>query len=146
MSARPRGRIVAAALAIPLVISLAGCSEGDKNKAKEAAKAVCPSTITQSASTPLPADVPSPGGTVYDYNSQGKTQFWFAAIDGTPDQLASLRDAYNTTLTGKGYKIDGHDQEPGAEAEAEFSGVHEGTTQFIPLCSGKVRVRIKLTS
>jgi len=145
MSAGPRGRLVAAALAVPLVVALAACDDEEK-KAKEAATAPCPSTITQTASTPLPSDVPSPGGTVYDYNSQGKTQFWFVAIDGTPDQLESLRDTYNTTLTGKGYKIEGHDQEDGAEAESEFSGAHEGTTQFIPLCTGKVRVRIKLTS
>ena len=146
MSAGPRGRMVAAALAVPLILALASCSDGDKDKAKAAASATCPSNITQTASTPLPSDVPSPGGTVYDYNTQGKTQFWFVAIDGSPDQLASLRDTYNTTLTGKGYKIDGTDQEAGAEAEAEFGGAHEGSTQFIPLCSGKVRVRIKLTS
>src|SRR3954470_3116227 len=145
MSARPRGRFLAAALALPLVITLAAC-DNDKANAKKAAGTPCPATISQTASTPLPADVPSPGGTVYESNSQGKTQFWFAAIDGTPDQLVSLRDSYNTQLTGKGYTIKGHDQEGGAEAEAEFSGPHEGTTQFIPLCSGKVRVRIKLTS
>ena len=146
MSAGPRGRIVAAALAVPLILALAACSDGDKKKANDAAKAACPSSISQTASTALPSNVPSPGGTVYSYNRQGKTQFWFAAIDGTPDQLASLRDAYNTTLKGQGYKIGGTDQEKGAEAEAEFSGAHDGTTQFIPLCSGKVRVRIKLTS
>lgn len=145
MSATPRARFLAAATAVPVVLALAACDNQEK-KAKAAAKAVCPSTINQTASTALPSDVPSPGGTVYDYNSQGKTQFWYAAIDGTPDQLESLRDTYNSTLTGKGYKIDGHDQEHSAEAEAEFSGPHDGTTQFIPLCSGKVRVRIKLTS
>jgi hypothetical protein len=145
MSAGPRGRFIAAALAVPLVIALAACDDEEK-KAKEAASAPCPSNISQTASTPLPSDIPSPGGTVYDYNSQGKTQFWFVAIDGGPDQLESLRDTYNTTLTGKGYTIKHTDQEDGAEAEAEFSGAHEGTTQFIPLCSGKVRVRIKLTS
>ena len=145
MSVSPRSRYLAAALALPLVITLAACDNGEK-KAKKAAAAPCPATISQSASTALPADVPSPGGTVYQYDSQGKTQFWFAAIDGTPDQLVSLRDSYNSTLTGKGYTIKGHDQEPGAEAETEFSGPHDGTTQFIPLCSGKVRVRIKLTS
>jgi len=136
---------MAAALAVPLVVALAAC-DNDEKKAKEAANAPCPSNISQTASTPLPSDVPSPDGTVYDYNSQGKTQFWFAAVDGAPDQLKSLRDGYNTTLTGKGYKIEHTDQEDDAEAEAEFSGAHEGTTQFIPLCSGKVRVRIKLTS
>ena len=145
MSARPRARVIAAAFAVPLVLVLASC-ENDKAKANEAAKAACPSNIAQSASTPLPGDVPSPGGTVYDYNSQGKTQIWFAAVDGTPDQLASLRDAYDTKLTGQSYKIDHTDQEKGAEAEAEFSGAHDGTTQFIPLCTGKVRMRIKLTS
>ena len=145
MSATPRVRIVAAALAVPLIVALTAC-DNDKKKAKEAASAACPGNIAQSASTPLPSDVPSPGGTVYDYNSQGKTKFWFAAVDGTPDQLVSLRDAYDTALTGKGYTIDHTDQEEGAEAEAEFSGAHDGTTQFVPLCSGKVRVRIKLTS
>ena len=145
MSARPRSRFIAAALALPLVFALAAC-DNDKENANKAAKSPCPANISQQASTTLPADVPSPGGTVYEAQSQGKTQFWFAAIDGSPDQLESLRDAYNSTLTGKGYTIKGHDQEHGAEAETEFSGPHEGTTQFIPLCSGKVRVRIKLTS
>lgn len=145
MSVRPRGRYLAAALILPLAFALAACDSGEA-KAKKAASSPCPSTISQTASTPLPANVPSPGGTVYDYNSQGKTRFWFAAIDGTQSQLASLRDAYNSTLTGKGYTINHTDQEPGAEAESEFSGPHEGTTQFIPLCTGKVRVRIKLTS
>lgn len=147
MSATISGRFIAAALAVPLVLALASCGDNAEKKAKEAAGSPCPSTISQTTTTPLPADVPVPsGGTVYDYNSQGKTQFWFAAVDGTPDRLVSLRDSYNTQLTGKGYTIEGHDQEPGAEAEAEFKGPHEGTTQFQQLCTGKVRVRIKLTS
>jgi len=145
MSAGPRSRFIAAALAVPIVVALAAC-DNDAKKAKEAASAPCPSNITQPASTPLPSDLPPPGGTVYEYNSQGKTQFWFVAVDGTPDNLTSLRDSYNTTLTGKGYKIEGTDQEKGSEAEAEFSGAHDGTTQFIPLCTGKVRIRIKTTS
>jgi hypothetical protein len=137
--------MLAAALALPLVITLAACDNA-KDNAKKAAGTPCPATISQTASTPLPTDVPSPGGTVYDYNTQGKTLFWFVAVDGTPEKLVSLRDGYNSQLTGKGYTIKGHDQEPGAEAEAEFAGPHEGTTQFQPLCSGKVRVRIKLSS
>jgi hypothetical protein len=147
MSATKSGRFIAAALAVPLVLALASCGDEGEEKAKKAAASPCPSSISQTGSTPLPADVPSPsGGTVYDYNSQGKTRFWFVAVDGTPDRLVSLRDAYNSQLTGKGYTIEGHDQEPGAEAEAEFNGPHEGTSQFQQLCSGKVRVRIKLTS
>ena len=68
MSATPRVRIVAAALAVPLIVALTAC-DNDKKKAKEAASAACPGNIAQSASTPLPSDVPSPGGTVYDYNA-----------------------------------------------------------------------------
>jgi hypothetical protein len=137
---------MAAAIAVPLVLVLASCSDGDKDKAKQAATSACPSNISQTASTALPSDVPSPAGTVYDYSSQGKTQVWFAAIDGSPEQLAALRDSYDSQLTGKGYKIGGTDAENGAEAESEFSGPHDGTTNFRPLCSGKVVLRLKLTS
>jgi hypothetical protein len=146
MSAGPRSRMLAVALAVPLVLVLAACGDGDKEKANEAAKAACPSTISQTSSTALPSDVPTPSGTVYDYSSQGKTQVWYFALDGTADQLPSLRDNYDTQLTGKGYKIEGKDQEEGAEAESDFSGPHEGTTNFRPLCAGKVVLRLKLTS
>ena len=147
MSATPSGRVIAAVLAAPLVLALASCGDNAETKAKKAAGIPCPSSANQTSSTPLPADVPAPsGGTVYEYDSQGKTRFWFVAVAGTPDQLVSLRDAYNSQLVGKGFTIEGHDQEPGAEAESEFKGPHEGTTQFQQLCTGKVRVRIKLTS
>jgi hypothetical protein len=140
------GRLTAAVIAIPLMLVLAACSDGDKKKASEAANAACPASISQTASTALPSDVPSPGGNAYDHSSQGKTQVWFFALDGSADQLPSLRDGYDTKLTGQGYKIEGTDQEEGAEAESDFSGAHDGTTNFRPLCSGKVVLRIKLTS
>jgi hypothetical protein len=146
MSERPRGRLAAVALALPLIAGLAACGDGDKDKAKEAATAACPATINLTVSTAIPSDLPAPSGTAYDYSNQGKTQVWFYAVSGSADQLASLRDAYDNQLTGKGYKIEGTDQESGAEAESEFSGPHEGTTNFRPLCSGKVVVRLKLTS
>jgi len=145
MSATPRARIMAGALAIPLVVALAAC-ENDEKKAKETASQPCPSSIDQTASTPLPSDVPAPNGKAYSYNNQGKTQVWFYAVDGGPDQIESLRDAYDSTLTGKGYTIKGTDAEDGAEAESEFEGAHEGTTNFRPLCTGKVVLRLKLTS
>lgn len=138
-------RLAALAVAIPLVVGLAGCGD-DEDKDKAAANAPCPANISKTASTQLPADVPSPGGSAYDYSNQGKTQVWYFALDGSADQLASLRDSYNTQLTGKGYKLGDQDQEEGAEAESEFSGPHEGTTNFRPLCTGKVVLRLKLTS
>lgn len=147
MSGATRSRFLAAAIAVPLVLVLAACGDDDKDKAKEAAGAACPASISQTASTALPTDVPVPSGAnTYDYSNQGKTQVWFLAIDGSPGQLASLRDAYDTQLTGKGYSIEGTDQEENAEAESDFKGPHEGTTNFRPLCSGKVVLRLKLTS
>jgi len=143
-----RHRVIAVAVLAPLVAMLAACGDDDEEKAKQNATASCPSNITGTASTPLPSDVPAPSGasSPYESQSQGATKFWFFAVDGSPDDLASLRDDYNDTLKGKGYDIKGTDQEDGAEAEAEFEGPHEGTSQFIPLCQGKVRVRVKLES
>jgi hypothetical protein len=144
----PMRRFAAFAVAIPLVVGgLASCSsEGDKDKTN--ATAACPSNISGTASTPLPSDIPAPTGAAapYDYSNQGKTQVWFFALNGSPDQLPSLRDAYNTQLSGKGYKLGDTDQEEGAEAEGEFSGPHDGTTNFRPLCTGKVVLRLKITS
>ena len=144
MASPLRGRMLAAATALPLLAGLAACSsEGDKGNSNNP----CASNISTPASTPLPSNIPSPsGGVAYDYRNQGKTQVWFVAVDGTADQLVSMRDAYDTQLTGQGYNIKGHDQEAGAEAESEFSGPHEGTTNFRVLCTGKVVLRLKVTS
>ena len=146
MSFGRRGRWLAGALAPVLTVAVAACGGNDKKKASEVASSPCPSTISTPVSTALPGDVPAPSGTAYDYTSQGKTRVWFFAVDGNPSQLPSLRDGYDQQLTGKGYKIGRTDQEEGAEAESDFSGPHEGTTNFRPLCTGKVVFRLKLTS
>jgi hypothetical protein len=146
MSHTRRVRIGALAVSFPLLLTLAACGDGDKQKAAGAANSACPSTLSNSVSTQLPSDLPAPNGTAYDYSNQGKTQVWFYALNGGPDNLVSLRDAYNTQLKGKGYTIEGTDQEAGAEAEAEFKGAHDGTTNFRALCTGKVVLRLKITS
>lgn len=146
MSLGRKGRWCALALAPVLTVVVAACSDNGKKKAEQAARSACPSNISTAVSTAAPGDIPSPGGTAYSYSSQGKTKVWFYALDGTADQLATLRDSYDQQLTGKGYKIEGSDQEAGAEAESEFSGPHDGTTNFRPLCTGKVVLRLKLTS
>jgi hypothetical protein len=147
MSVKTRGRFATLAVVVPLLIGLAGCGDDDKEKAKERANAACPSDIAGTASTALPGDVPAPSGArAYSYSSQGKTQVWFFAISGSADQLPALRDAYDGQLTAKGYRIVHTDQEDGAEAEAEFGGPHDGTTNLQPLCQGKVKFRLKLTS
>lgn len=147
-----RGRIVVPALLSSLVLVLGACggSEGDKDKDVDAAAATasCSNAITGTASTQLPTDVPAPAGasSAYEYFAQGATKVWNFAIDGDPGDLASLRDSYDQVLQSKGYKIEGTDQEENAEAESEFSGAHDGTTNFRALCKGKVVLRLKLTS
>ena len=154
MTARMRGRFIAPVVALPLAVMLAACggssSGGDEDKDKEAgaANAACPADITQTASTPLPNDIPAPDGAgdPYGYFATGATKVWNFAIDGTPDDLVSLRDGYDDTLKGQGYEIEDTDAEEGFEAESEFKGPHEGTTNFRPLCKGKIVFRLKVTS
>lgn len=147
MHVPPVRRLAALAIAIPLVVGMAGCSgDSDADNDGQNANAACPSELSNTASTQLPSDLPSPGGSAYDYSNQGKTQVWFFALDGSKDDLASMRDTYNNTLKSKGYTLGDTDQEEDAEAEGEFSGPHDGTTNFRPLCTGKVVVRIKITS
>ena len=153
MTARLRGRLLAPALAIPLAVMLAACggSSSGGHKDKEGgslADAACPSTISQTASQALPSGVPTPDGasSPYEYFAQGATKVWNFALDGSPEDLTSLRDSYDDTLKAQGYHIEGTDQEEGFEAESDFKGAHDGTTNFRALCKGKVVFRLKLTS
>jgi hypothetical protein len=155
MTAQLRGRFVAPALAVPLAVLLAACGgsssgggDTDKDKGAGAANAACSTDISKTASTALPSDVPAPEGasSPYEYFAQGATKVWYFALDGSPSDLPSLRDSYDDTLKAKGYDIEGTDQEENAEAESEFKGAHDGTTNFRPLCTGKVNFRLKLTS
>ncbi|HEX4655296.1 MAG TPA: hypothetical protein VH274_06110 [Mycobacteriales bacterium] len=154
MTALLRGRIVAPVLAMPLAVLLAACGGSSSGGASPgegeggAANAACPTDISQTASTALPSDVPAPDGAGDPYESftQGATRVWYFAVDGSPSDLPSLRDSYDDTLKAKGYEIEGTDQEENAEAESEFKGAHDGTTNFRPLCQGKVNFRLKITS
>jgi len=153
MTAQLRGRFLAPVLAVPLAVMLAACGGsssggGEQDKDAGAANAACSNDISKTASTPLPTDVPAPDGASSPYESfaQGATNVWYFALDGSPSDLLSLRDAYDDTLKAQGYDIEGTDQEENAEAESEFKGAHEGTTNFRPLCKGKVNFRLKLTS
>ncbi|HVT64308.1 MAG TPA: hypothetical protein VHD81_04080 [Mycobacteriales bacterium] len=148
-------RVLGGLTAAALTVVLAGCGD-DKDKDKDAdhdadssaaqADAACPDDISTAVKTALPTDVPNPGGVAYDYESQGKTRIWFFALDGSPDSLSKIRDTYDTTLTGKGYKIGDTDQEEESEAEAEFDGPHDGTVNVRNLCEGKAVLRLTLHS
>ena len=49
-----------------------------------------------------------------------------------------------STTVAFGYTVEGTDQEPGYEAEAELAGTHEGTLKVSPLCTGLLEVRYKI--
>jgi hypothetical protein len=152
MTAHPRGRLAAVAIVplFALLVACGGSSEGDTDADTDAEGGTgpCPASVSETASTQLPKDVPTPEGadTAYQYGVTGATKAWFFAIDGEPGDLESLRDSSSDALENAGYEIEGEDAEENAEAEAEFTGPHEGTAVFNNLCEGKVGLRVKLTS
>ena len=141
-----RSTTKALALLLALPIALTAC-EKDKENAEKASKKACGSEFSGTPSKAIPSDVPGPSDrAVYDYNSQGKTEQWFATTAGTRDDIVKVRDDLSNQLKGAGYEIEGSDQEKGIEAEAEFKGPHKGTIQISVACEGKLRIRYRLES
>jgi hypothetical protein len=149
MTALRRGRFAAVALVpvFALLVACGGSDDGDDEEG-EGGTGPCPASISETASTQPPDDIPTPEGadSAYEYFPQGATKVWNFALDGEAGDLVSLRDSYNEQLEGADYEIEGTDAEENAEAEAEFNGPHEGTTLFRTLCDGKVLMRLKLLS
>ena len=127
---------------VAVLLAASACSGSSDKATPQSTAAPCP-TAGPTASTALPSNVPAIDGTPYDYSAQGKT--WFYSVSGSGTDLPALRDAYDAKLTAAGYKILNTDQEAGAESESAFAGPHSGTTNFRPLCDGKVVFRLKLT-
>ena len=73
----------------------------------------------------------------------GKTEVFYAVLDGTPEDLAARRDdAQNELVQNFGFASLSTDQEEGAEAEAHLKGEkHTVDIQVAPLCEGKIRIR-----
>jgi hypothetical protein len=109
--------------------------------------AACPASVTATASTPLPSDLPTlPGTWAYQSSSQGATRVWFTTVPGRSDTIVSTRDRLVAAFRQHGYELTSSDQEPGAEADAAFAGRHPGTIQVRPLCRGHLRVRYVVNS
>ena len=139
-------KLTAVLIALPLAASLAACDK-DAQDAKAKSEKPCGTDFSGTPSTAFPSDLPGlDGQTVYSYQSQGKTQDWFATVDGTRDDIVKTRDAVNDKLKGANYTIKGTDQEKGIEAESEYAGPHEGSIQVQVACSGKLRVRYRVES
>lgn len=83
------------------------------------------------------------GAHVYESEGPfGKTERFFAAVDGEASELPEKRDEAAKALEDAGYKQLSADEEAGTEAEAHMEG--NGKTvdiQVITLCEGKLRIR-----
>jgi hypothetical protein len=75
------------------------------------------------------------------YETDG-TRF-YAALDGTPEELASRRDdAVNYIVQARPFTIEGTDDKPGVEATAQLKGEsHTVDIRVTPLCAGKIGIR-----
>lgn len=73
----------------------------------------------------------------------GKTERFYAVVDGAESELEAKRDVAAHALVGSGYKLLRKDAEPPIEAEAHVEG--EGgqliSVQVATLCEGKLRLR-----
>jgi hypothetical protein len=93
----------------------------------------------------MPSDI-GPLSYAHLYKSEGpfgKTERFYAVLDGTPEDLAARRDdVQNELVQNFGFASLSTDQEEGSEAEAHLKGAkHTVDVQVVPLCKGKLRIR-----
>jgi hypothetical protein len=83
------------------------------------------------------------GAKVYESEGPfGKTERFFAAVDGEPSEMPEKRDAAAKALEDSGYKVLSTDEEENTEAEAHLGGNDRTVDiQVIALCEGKLRIR-----
>ena len=144
-------KTVTVALMLPLVLgSLSACS-----KKKTAATPVaspsasastsCDGKLTADPSVKLPAGFPTELTLILtSMQNAGATKIYFGALPET--DISGARDDLAAKLVANKYKIVGQDQEPGIEAEAQFTGPHDGTLRTRFLCTGYLEVRYSLAS
>ena len=131
--------MIAGRLALVVSVALvAGCGGAPEPRA-------CPAALTGEPKRRPPAALELPAG-AHVYLSEGpfgKTERFYAELDGTPEDLASRRDdAQNELVQNWGFASLSTDQEEGSEAEAHLKGEkHTVDIQVAPLCEGKIRIR-----
>ena len=102
-----------------------------------AASAACGKKITPDAAATrmLPSGFPTVAGwSATEAVRQGKTLVLRGAVGGDPPDIVDVRDAAIAKLTAVGYVRTGGDQEPGFEADADFTGSHPGNINVRALC------------
>ena len=111
----------------------------------EAAQVPCGVQASPTTASALPYGIPlSKGETVLRVAKQGATVVAFASLPGGRDDVVAVRDAVLEDMAALGYAVEGTDQEPGYEAEAQVAGPHTGTLRVKPLCEGLLEVRYKV--
>jgi hypothetical protein len=120
--------------------------EREEEEAREAAGKECSEVgdIDGEPKNQPPDDVKIlDGAKVYESEGPfGKTERFFAAIDGEADEMPQMRDKAAKALEDAGYKKLSTDEEENTEAEAHME--RKGKTvdiQVITLCKGKLRIR-----
>ena len=102
-----------------------------------AATAPCDGKITSdpAVAAKLPKGFPVlTGWTGTSSVTQGKTTAIHGVVKATPAQISTLRDTVFTQIKNAGYKVTGSDQEPGFEADGDFSGPNPGNINVKLLC------------
>ena len=71
----------------------------------------------------------------------GKTERFYAVVDGQEHDLVSARDVAADALVGSGSKLLSKEDEAPIEAEAHVEGERMISVQVTSLCEGKLRLR-----
>lgn len=108
----------------------------------------CGDLLEPAAGAPaeLPFDLPRTGEdqVVLQVAEQGATTVAFTRVPGGREDIVEVRDRVLADLARAGYTVEGTDQEPGFEAEAELGGTRPGSLKVSPLCEGYLEVRYKI--
>jgi hypothetical protein len=93
------------------------------------------SALNQKAASQVPKGfVTVAGWTAISAATQGKTLVLKGAVPGDPHDIVSERDKAFTAITAAGYTKSGGDDEPGAEADGDFTGPQSGNINVRALC------------
>lgn len=127
---------------LPLLLLVPACGEGAVAPDAAARPGTpCGTLPPADVAATLPPDLPAPAGQVlHTPASQGATRIVFAHLPG--EDFVALRNQIQAELLAAGYTVD-TDQEA-VEAEAHFTGAHEGSVKVQRLCQGRLVLRWKL--
>ena len=123
-------------LAAAAAVLVAGCGGGGSARA-------CPPALNGEPERRPPAELAFPAG-AHVYVSEGpfgKTERFYAVVDGTVDDLVTMRDTATQALVDAGFKLLTKDAEPPIEAEGHVQGKSMVSVQVTELCDGKLRLR-----